>query len=458
MINIDPGATKRLFNASDLILSIKLDQHPVMTTNFTLTRIAKGGLAWGIASFVAASAAFAQQDSPSREEMWRIIQQQQKQIDALTERLNASEKKVQATEQQVQATDEKVEATTAYVEQMKGGAGVPSGVSDGAWARQTRLGGYGELHYNMGNTDRIDFHRWVLFVSHDFSEKIRFFSEVELEHSFFSRTSGDGEIELEQAFLEFDLSESTKAQAGLFLVPVGMLNETHEPATFYGVERNHVENRIIPTTWWEAGASVSHAFANGFSFDVAAHSGLSVATSGSSAFNIRSGRKKVSNAPAKDGAVTTRVKYTGIPGLELALSAQYQQDLAQRTLPEKIDATLLAAHADWRFGGFGLRALYARWDLDGAAPAAIGADEQYGYYIEPSYRFTTAIGDVGFFGRYSLYDTTAGQGTYSKDKFYDLGVNYWPHPSVVLKADIQFTDFASSANDDIVNLGLGYQF
>ena len=42
-----------------------------------------------------------------------------------------------------------------------------------------------------------------------------------------------GEVELEQAYLEFDLNSGLHSRAGVFLLPVGILNETHEPPTFY---------------------------------------------------------------------------------------------------------------------------------------------------------------------------------------------------------------------------------
>ncbi|MEK9765788.1 MAG: porin, partial [Thalassolituus sp.] len=116
------------------------------------------------------------------------------------------------------------------------------------------LGGYGEMHLNLnqGSDNEIDFHRYVLFVGKEFNDKVRFFSELELEHSL----AGDGkpgEVELEQAYVEVDVADNTQVKTGLFLLPVGILNETHEPETFYGVERNNVEKRIIPTTWWEGG-------------------------------------------------------------------------------------------------------------------------------------------------------------------------------------------------------------
>lgn len=387
-------------------------------------------------------------DLPSKEEMWKLIQKQQEQIELLNSRVGV-------TEEKVAVADEKIEATSTFVEETAATSGASSA---GAWYNKTQLGGYGELHYNSGKSDQIDFHRFVLFVNHDFSDSIRFVSELELEHSL----AGDGkpgEIELEQAFIEFDINEYSKAKAGLFLLPIGLLNETHEPNTFYGVERNLVEKNIIPTTWWEAGAAYNYETENGFSFDAAVHSGLNVPTSGSKAFNIRSGRQKVAKAEASDGAVTTRLNWTGVPGVKIGGSLQYQEDITQGLFSETISATLFEVHADLQRGPFALRALYAQWDLSGEAPKANGTDEQMGYYIEPSYKIETEKGDVGFFARYSVYDTSAGAGSDSENAFTDVGVNYWPHPNVVLKADIQFTDYADSSKDEeIINLGVGYQF
>lgn len=386
-------------------------------------------------------------DLPSKEEMWKLIQQQQEQIQTLNDRLGI-------TEEKVEEADQKIEATSAFVEE----ASRDNRASGNAWFNKTQLGGYGELHYNGGQNDQIDFHRFVLFIGHDFSDSVRFFSEVEIEHSL----SGDGkpgEVELEQAYIEFDLNENSKAKAGLFLLPVGLLNETHEPNTFYGVERNNVEKNIIPTTWWEAGAAYNREFDNGLSLDVALHSGLNVATSGSSAFNIRSGRQKVAEAEASDGAITTRLNWTAIPGIKLGGSIQYQDDIAQGSFSETVGATLVELHADIQKGPFALRALYAQWDLDGSAATALGADEQLGYYIEPSYKISTDNGDFGFFARYSAYDNTAGRGSDSENAYFDVGMNYWPHQNVVLKCDVQFTDLADSSKDEeIINLGVGYQF
>lgn len=387
------------------------------------------------------------QDVPSPEEMWAIIQQQQQEIEALRSRLGE-------TEAMVEATGDMVEE----VADQGLGAAEPPG-----WWDRTHIGGYGELHYNGGDVDEIDFHRFVLFIDHEFNDKLHFVSELEVEHAF---TGTNGDVELEQAYLEYSANPYLIGRAGLFLVPVGLLNETHEPDTFFGVERNRVETDIIPTTWWEAGVGSRGEIAEGFSYDLSLHSGLNVPISGSNAFRIRSGRQKVSEAIAKDGAVTGRIKWTGMPGIELAVTGQYQNDITQNQLG--IGATLIEGHADIRRGPWGFRALYARWDLEEGpsetGPGRLGRDIQYGWYVEPSYRFGVpgigGPGELGFFARYSERDTAAGSSLDTKIRQLDIGTNYWPHPHVVLKADWQqeFRPDGGGKNDNRLNLGVGYQF
>lgn len=324
-------------------------------------------------------------------------------------------------------------------------------------ASTTTIGGYGELHYNnldnqlAGGADRkeIDFHRFVLFFGHEFDASTRVFSELELEHAIAGEGQA-GEVELEQAYLEFDLNRQLSARAGLFLLPVGLINETHEPPAFYGVERNPVENNIIPTSWWEAGAALNHRFANGLSYDLAVHSGLF--TDG---YNLRSGRQKVARAKADALAYTARMKWTGLPGLELAASLNHQSDIRQDTAAEKVAASMLETHAVYSSGAFSLRALYAAWRLDDDGTAA-GRDEQHGWYVEPSYRLGR---QWGLFARHNVWDKQAGDSADSEFSQTDLGVNFWPHPDVVLKLDYQNQAVPDGSSEyDGFNLGIGYQF
>ena len=385
----------------------------------------------------------------SNDELLARLESMQQQIDDL--KLELAQ-----TKDQTDQTDAKVEAVAEVMES------APPQVVE---ARKTTIGGYGELHYNNLNAndpsrdvEMLDFHRFVLFFGHQFNDKTRFYSEFEVEHAFVADSGGDtpGEVEIEQAFIEFDLRQNLYAKAGLFLIPVGILNETHEPDTFYGVERNDVENIIVPSTWWEGGAGLNGRWGSGWNWDMAFTSGLEMPTTGSNAFRVRSGRQKVAKAVASDGAITGRLRYLGIPGLQAAVTVQYQFDPSQVSNDGLDSGTLIEAHVDYQRNGFGLRALYSRWDFSGDAVEAADADTQTGWYIEPSYRLNDK---VGFYARYEDIDAARSQ-----DKFdqWEVGLNWWPAPNVVIKFDYRDRshnlDSQNGRDFTGFDVGLGYSF
>lgn len=421
-----------------------------------------------IAAFAGVVSALPAQDMPSQEEMWKIIQQQQKQIQELTALIKGNQTAVQEASGEIavakaEATQAKAEAaatkslladTQAQLE--ANSLAIEEGSAFGGWWEKTSVGGYGELHANFYEDadNEIDFHRFVLFVNHEYNDWITLYTELELEHSL-SGDDKEGEVELEQAFVRMDWTDQFSTDIGLFILPVGITNETHEPNTFYGVERNNVEKYIIPTTWWEGGAKASYAFASGVAIDGAITSGLD--TDGDTG-NIREGRQKVSKATNEEAAFTGRVKYTGIAGLEIAGTLFYQDDLDQST-DEDYSGLLSTAHVIYNWNNFQIKALYARWDLDG--DVASDAEEQEGYFIEPSYRwrFSEKYGELGVYARYSDFDFYDG-GLY-ENEIIEAGLNYWPVENVVFKIDIQDisdSDKLSSKGDTAWNLGFGYQF
>ncbi len=325
-------------------------------------------------------------------------------------------------------------------------------------ASRTSFGGYGELHGNWlddqhgsADKDEIDLHRFVLEFRHEFSDNLRFVSEVEYEHGV-AGEGQNGEVEIEQAYIQYDLNNQYSMTGGVFIIPVGILNETHEPGTFYGVERNNVETKIIPTTWWEGGAMLSAKYDSGISYDLAVSSGLKASAAD---YLPRDARQKVSEASAKSPSLTGRIKYTGIPGLEIGGAINHQVDYSQDTLSTVDDATLYEAHAILQRGNFGFKAMYAEWDIQGSGPESVGADRQFGWFVEPSYR----INDVGFFTRYSVYDNKANSSSDTEVKQWDIGVNWWIHKDVVVKLDYQDQSTASGITElDGINAGLGYAF
>ncbi|WP_367870058.1 hypothetical protein [Shewanella sp. WE21] len=190
------------------------------------------------------------------QELRKVIEQQQV-LQDLEKRLEETEKRVEKSADAVEETGSSKSATT--------------------------IGGYGELHYNISDNIKgkdkkeFDFHRFVLFVGHEFTDKPRFLSELEVEHALASEGK-KGEVEIEQAYIEHDFNQSFTGKAGLFLMPVGIINETHDPFAFYGVERNPVGADIIPATWWEAGLGLNIKAVPGLAFDTAVTGGLAVAT------------------------------------------------------------------------------------------------------------------------------------------------------------------------------------
>ena len=352
-------------------------------------------------------------------------------------------------EQRVQNLEQQLDATVTAMESGE--------AADRSNKNRIHIGGYGELHYNNLRTTTagvksrsrdIDFHRFVLFFGYDFTDRIRLVSELELEHSV-AGESENGEVDLEQAYVEFDLNDHQRAKGGLFLVPVGILNETHEPPAFYGVTRNPIETNIIPSTWWEAGGALSGELAPGWSYDVALHSGLNT-TDG----DIRGGRQEVSEATANNGAVTGRLKFTGVPGTELAATLQSQSDITQGAGVEQESALLTEVHAIHTTGPFTIKALYALWNIDGAARKAAGNDEQYGFYLEPSWKINRQL---GVFARFNQWDNTPNSAADTEEKQTNIGFNYWPHEDIVLKFDIE--DYSRGTTDrEGFNAGIGFQF
>lgn len=321
------------------------------------------------------------------------------------------------------------------------------------------IGGYGEMHYAALDADgedirELDFHRMVLFFGYSFSERIRFVTEFEIEHIIAS-SSSRGAVELEQVYVETDLKDNMHLQTGVMLMPVGIINETHEPPTFYGVERPVVETTIIPTTWWSGGVNFIHKMDNGIRYDIMLSEGLKTEDPSTDVnaepFNLKSGKQKASFADAFDPAVTGRVTYSGISGLQLSAWAQYQPDLDQSAEDSYADAaTLLGGHVIYTLGDFTGRALYARWDLAGDEAADAGKDLQDGAYMELAWR---PLERWGFFARHSVWSLEENMDAAQSD----FGASFFQHPNIVYKVHYQLQN-DDAGNADGVSLGFGYHF
>ena len=324
------------------------------------------------------------------------------------------------------------------------------------------IGGYGELHYNDTETDdnskskKVDAHRFVLYFGYDFTDKVRFRSEFELEHAI-AGEGQTGEIELEQMYVEVDMNDQTSIQTGVILVPVGIMNENHEPPTFYGVERNEVEKYLLPSTWWAAGVKVNHRLSNGLTLEAMVGEGLNGDTTG----YIRGGRQKSGNATANDLAYTVRATYTGLPGLKASLFMNHQSDFTQDSSDNIDKLDIYGASAIYNFGdGFEVRALHVQAEFDGKDESSSfftdGFDEHQGTFLEISKRF----GNLGIFVNNSI---VSGEKISRQYTVQQAGFSYWIQGTdAVIKANYFEKDYSSDTKSDDdtdgFHLGMGYEF
>jgi len=195
--------------------------------------------------------------------------------------------------------------------------------------RGLSIGGYGEANYSHkvsdtdAESDRADFLRFVLYTGYKFSDRWILNAEIEFEHATTESTvtGSEGSVSVEQAYLDYLHAPSINARAGLVLLPLGFLNEIHEPVFFHGNNRPEVERLIIPSTWRELGIGVFGSIADDLAYR--AYLTTSLNAKGFDEDGIRDGRQAGSEALAEDGAGSASLDYTPhqVPGLLVGASA-----------------------------------------------------------------------------------------------------------------------------------------
>jgi hypothetical protein len=327
----------------------------------------------------------------------------------------------------------------------------------------TTLGGYGELHYNNTRKDGdekwkhvLDFHRFVIFFGHAWTEKWSFRAEVELEHNFVK--DGQGELELEQAYINYHHSNYFGAQAGVVLVSAGLTNEYHEPPHFLGVERPEYSKVIIPTTWYGNGASV-YGNPGKIEYRVVVMEGLN-SDNFSPGSGIRGGRQKGFKVDAEHLLYNARIDYLGVAGLRFGGSYIYNNAKGDST---EISVNLIEFHAQYQANN-----IYAVFEIGNISYDHYEIESSFGYYFDLGYNlgslFQIESRIVPFF-RYTNINTAAqtkpGGGTEKKyhTTQWLAGFNYNPIDQVVFKIDFgeQCQEWGN-VTTKMYNLGIGYWF
>ncbi|HVS03847.1 MAG TPA: ABC transporter C-terminal domain-containing protein [Thermoanaerobaculia bacterium] len=348
------------------------------------------------------------------------------------------------------------------------------------------LGGYGEMIYQgiaserddgvaAGRKDRLDFLRGIVYVGYKFDDKWLFNSEIEFEHA---STGKSGEASVEFAYLDYLWRPELGFRTGLLLVPMGFVNELHEPVVFLGANRPATERVIIPSTWRENGLGL-FGEAGDLTYRAYLVNGFDAA--GFSAGGLRGGRQKGSEALAEDFALVGRVDYAPTPGV-LVGGSVYQGDSGQGLADPaggtlEVSTRIFELHGELGWRALHLRALAAWAELDDVAglnrargltgSASVG-EELQGWYLEAGYdvlsRFAGGRAALTPFVRWEQLNTQravpagfAASGA-SDQEILTLGLDFKPIPNVVFKADWQDVDHAAGTGIDQWNLGMGYVF
>ena len=418
------------------------------------------GRAAGLGAGADAEAGEAAAEQQEADEQEIDVEELERRIDLLAqelERLRSGETETEVTIDQARALGLAPSAAATY--------GIESGVS---------IAGYGEMlyeNYASDRTTRFDYLRAILYAGYRFNDRFLFNSEIEVEHA--------KEIFVEFAYVDYLATENVGLRAGMLLIPMGLVNEFHEPTVFIGAERPVTEKSIIPATWRENGGGIYGAFG-----DVAFRAYVVNGFNGSafSSSGVRGGRQKGGQAKASDMAFTGRLDVTPTPGVFFGASfysgGSGQGDIVVDNRNYGVRTSIFDVHAQAQSRGFDLRALFARANLDdtsmlnqvlgleggsGVAERMQGGYAQFGYDLLSQ---APGAGGVGLtpYLRYEKVDTHAAVAAGftrnpSKNNTYTtFGIELKPIPNIVLKVDHMWVDNAADSGVNQFNIGVGYAF
>ena len=367
--------------------------------------------------------------------------------------------------------------TTVGYSQTNGSSNVNTAqrILDAGQNSKVTIGGYAQIDYNQpeGANGKMDVHRLVLMLGYKFNDKTQFITEIEFEHV--------KELYVEQAFLNYNVVDNISLRGGLMLVPMGIINEYHEPTTFNGVERPNVDKSIVPTTWREIGFGVNgrwddaslkyqaYVF-NGFM----SQNGTKV-LGGKNGF--RNGRQKGAESTFNNPNFSAKVDYYGIQGLKLGLSGYTGRTQAvdyenRNSDGYTVGMTMIGLDARYIYQRFSARGQFIQTYISGAEAynteytSDLG-DEMQGWYVEGAYNLLRLKNakELTAFVRYENYDTHHAVSGMDDNLGYDrqditAGLSFMIAPGAVVKADYQWFDTAAEgvAVKKQLNLGIGVWF
>jgi hypothetical protein len=376
----------------------------------------------------------------------------------------------------------------------------------GANKNKTVISGYGSAFYQRNfnqHLSTVSLDRAVLFVGHNFNEKISLFTELEVEHAIVTgnnsdeHSSGQGDVSMEQAFLKFNLNSRQYIVAGLFTPRIGIINENHLPVNFNGVERPIVEQLIIPTTWREIGVGFYGSLDRlPVNYSIALINGLNSANFQHDT-GLGEGEGLGSNASANNLAVTASIQYhvndfklqvAGYAGGTVGLSPRGADSLGLNSGAFGTPLYLGEADIQYAHNGISIKALgtyidYPEANKINSAYAKNIPSAMYGAYCELGYNWLQNKHTEEQFITFARAEILNMNAAVPSNGIYDgtqkqthiiLGIGYLPIPNVVIKADVRLLNTGPQnpalvinpppnalpykQNNQFLNIGIGYSF
>ena len=323
------------------------------------------------------------------------------------------------------------------------------------------IGGYGELHWNReldkdGETTKnlMDFHRFIIYYGYNWTEEWSFKSEVELEHNFVQ--DGDGELELEQAYVNYH-TDKWGFQGGVILPTVGLLNEYHEPPLFFSVERPDYSKYIIPTTWFGNGFAIYGNIAD-FNLRLAILEDLE--GEGISASGIRGARGKGYKTTGYSLVKNLSAVYTGINGLRLGGSLTLNDAPINDEPDTSISVQMFEVNAKYNANNIYAVFEYGQNSFEGnnfTSPLKTSS----GYYLDLGYNIGSMVNCNKLIPWLRVSNVSTDVDTDSKIADYmRLGLTWWPIDNIAFKMDYGTKTKKSDSDNPTtqINLGIGYNF
>lgn len=343
---------------------------------------------------------------------------------------------------------------------------------------------YGEVHYYQPVTEgrfdqgQFDAKRIVALFGYQFDRKTQFVTEWELEHA--------DEIFLEQAFIKHKVASNLSVKAGMILIPMGLVNENHEPNNFYSVDRPIIDKVLVPTTWRDIGAGITGLLpSSNLKYQAFLVNGLLGYAGESAKFNatnsFRSGRQKGSKTIFSGSpGLSTQLEYFGFSNGRIGLSwysgksnsdAFNGIDRNNELLVASADSTTVNTNMFGVHAVFDVNKMTLRSQLIYAINGNVDAYNEFGQtdlgkssiglYVEAGRPFTNNEKWVGFM-RYSYLDSVLNIGKIAGvnqgvNHILTAGINYNAAQGAVFKIDAQWTNLHHNSQLQI-NSGIGVWF